>query len=161
MHEDVVMRYINAFVVMLSPICSHWSEYVWMDVLGNKTSITKALWPETVDVDPVVKQIYKYISDTIDSFRKSLAPPKKKKKKKKGAAPEKPYVKPTQAYVYVGVTYAPWRIELLGLLNQIYENNDKSFPKSSIKELMPMVQKSEQLKAEGESIHTTPYVNVK
>ena len=161
MHEDVVMRYINAFVVMLSPICSHWSEYVWMDVLGNKTSIMKALWPVTVDVDPVVKQIYKYISDTIDSFRKSLAPPKKKKKKKKGAAPEKPYVKPTQAYVYVGVAYAPWRIELLGLLNQIYENNDKSFPKSSIKELMPMVQKSEQLKAEGESIHTTPYVNVK
>ena len=71
------------------------------------------------------------------------------------SAPEKAYVKPTQAYVYVGLTYAPWRIELLELLTQIYQNNDKSFPKSSIKELMPMVQKSEQLKAEGKYSNDT------
>ena len=60
-------------------------------------------------MDIVVMQIQKYVMDTIDAFRKSLAPPKKKKKKKKkggaDAAPEKPYVKPTQAYVYVGLTY--------------------------------------------------------
>ena len=79
MHEDVVMRYIKAFVIMLSPICSHWSEYVWMDVLGNKTSITKALGLTTIDVDAVAKQIYKYISDTIDSFE-IIGPAKEKEK---------------------------------------------------------------------------------
>jgi leucyl-tRNA synthetase len=154
MHEDVLMRYINAYTIMLSPICSHWCEYVWMDVLGNETSVTKALWPTTVEMDIVIMQIQKYVMDTIDSFRKSLAPPKKKKKKKKkgNADEEKPYVKPTQAYVYVGLTYAPWRIELLELLTLIYNNNNQSFPKTSIKELMPMVQKSEQLKAEGKTL---------
>ena len=43
MHEDVLKRFIDVYAIMLSPICSHWCEYVWMDVLGNTTSITKAL----------------------------------------------------------------------------------------------------------------------
>ena len=83
MHEDVLKRFIDVYVIMLSPICSHWCEYVWMDVLGNTTSITKALWLETMEMDIVVTQIQKYVMDTIDSFRKSLAPQRRKKKKKK------------------------------------------------------------------------------
>ena len=68
MHEDVLKRFIDFYVIMLSPICSHWCEYVWMDVLGNTTSITKALWPEPMEMDIVVTQIQKYVMDTIDSF---------------------------------------------------------------------------------------------
>ena len=35
MHVDVVTRFINALVVMMSPICPHWSEHIW-GLLGKK-----------------------------------------------------------------------------------------------------------------------------
>ena len=35
MHVDVITRFINALVVMMSPICPHWSEHIW-GLLGKK-----------------------------------------------------------------------------------------------------------------------------
>merc|ERR1712000_571125 len=101
MHAGVVRRWIESTAVMMSPITTHVSEYVWMDVLGNKTSVTKASWPGVVDVDPVISKMFSYVTDTISNFRNSMAPPKPKKKKAKVAAEAKPYVVPTKAYAYV------------------------------------------------------------
>ena len=43
-------------------------------------------------------------------------------------------------------------MELLAALKNIFEANGKSFPKTTIKELMPVVQASELLKAEGKML---------
>ena len=67
-----------------------------------------------------------------------LAPPKPKKKKAKTAAEAAPFVPPTQAYVYVETEYPAWRMELLAALTNIFEANGKSFPKTTIKDLMPV-----------------------
>jgi leucyl-tRNA synthetase len=153
MHQDVLRRYIESATVIMSPITSHVSEYIWMDLLGNTTSVTKASWPEPADADPAVISKFKYVEDTIASFRKSMEPPKKKKKKKgKAAAPEKPYVKPTDAYAYIELQYPPWRLELLDALNNVYKANDNSFPKTAMKDIMPIVKQSEVLKAEGKTL---------
>ena len=153
MHAGVLRRWIESSAVMMSPISSHMSEHVWMDLLGNETSVTKATWPSVVEVDPIVPVMFSYVTDTISNFRSSLAPPKSKKKKKaKTAAEAAPFVPPTQAYVYVETEYPAWRMELLAALKNIFEANGKSFPKTTIKELMPVVQASELLKAEGKML---------
>ena len=42
MHVDVITRFINALVVMMSPICPHWSEHTW-GLLGKKQAQTQTV----------------------------------------------------------------------------------------------------------------------
>lgn len=46
MHGPTLRRVIKAQVIMLSPIITHWSEYVWRTVLKEEGSVTQADWPE-------------------------------------------------------------------------------------------------------------------
>lgn len=50
MHVDLVFEYIRRQALILAPICPHVTEYIWT-LLGNKTSILDASWPEAGDVN--------------------------------------------------------------------------------------------------------------
>ena len=46
-HRDLIVHYIKVQAIVLSPICPHICEHIW-DLLGNKTSIMQAQWPEVI-----------------------------------------------------------------------------------------------------------------
>lgn len=50
MHVDLVFEYIRRQAIVLSPICPHISEHIWT-LLGNKTSILEAKWPDVGEVN--------------------------------------------------------------------------------------------------------------
>lgn len=50
MHLDLVFEYIRRQALVLAPICPHISDHIW-SLLGNKTSIVEAKWPEVGDID--------------------------------------------------------------------------------------------------------------
>merc|ERR1719329_2027334 len=45
MHKETIKRVIRSQIIMLSPICTHWCENIWRNVLKEEGSVTKADWP--------------------------------------------------------------------------------------------------------------------
>ena len=39
MHETVVMRYIETSTILIAPICPHYAEHIWVNLLGKSTSV--------------------------------------------------------------------------------------------------------------------------
>ena len=48
MHRDVVRKFVEAQVIAIAPIATHFSEYVWTnkEFLGHETSVFRTVWPE-------------------------------------------------------------------------------------------------------------------
>lgn len=83
MHAQVADLFIDASVRMLAPICPHWCEHVWGEVLGRPGSVLISGWPEVPQPDFVLKMAAEYIEKLVTHLRgaiaKKEAPPKKKK----------------------------------------------------------------------------------
>lgn len=83
MHAQVMEMFLDASVRMLAPICPHWCEHVWGEVLGREGSVLVAGWPEVPQPDFVLKMAEEYIEKLVTHLRgaiaKKEAPPKKKK----------------------------------------------------------------------------------
>jgi len=47
MHSTLIKRFIEVQLILLSPICPHICEHIWLNVIQNKESILKASWPTT------------------------------------------------------------------------------------------------------------------
>jgi leucyl-tRNA synthetase len=71
LHEEVCMRFINSMVVMMSPICPHWSEHLWVNILGNPESVCKTRWPAFSPYDPLARKKYNFFKDFVVTFRQS------------------------------------------------------------------------------------------
>ena len=39
MHSTIIMRYIEASTIMIAPICPHFAENIWMNLLKNENSV--------------------------------------------------------------------------------------------------------------------------
>merc|ERR1711871_222182 len=89
MHADLVRRYTDVFITMLSPVCTHLCDYIWRDVLGRPGSVTKAPWPATSGQAQSILKVSNFLQKTLERFLKDLFGKKKKKKgKKKGKTAE-------------------------------------------------------------------------
>jgi leucyl-tRNA synthetase len=74
MHEEVVMTFINALVIMMAPITPHWSEHVWSNVLNNThiaATVCDASWP-VAPYDPLLRKQYFFFRDTLKNARMAL-----------------------------------------------------------------------------------------
>ncbi len=45
MHASLIKRFIEVQLILLSPICPHICEHIWLNVLKNKETILNASWP--------------------------------------------------------------------------------------------------------------------
>lgn len=74
MHEKVVTAFINALVIMMSPITPHWSEYVWCNLLQNdhiSSSVCDAPWP-VGSHDPLLRKQYTFFREVLKNSRMAL-----------------------------------------------------------------------------------------
>lgn len=132
MHAGLIFKFIKTQIVMLSPICPHICEHIWMNLLGNKTSILKTGWPSTGSVDEDLVTSSCYLMDTAHEFRnryKNFISAKTKggKKAPKDAPPaEIPEV--NKATIFVAKTFPQWQQIILDTLKAMYSENNNSFP---------------------------------
>ena len=104
-HKQCILRYINAFVVMMTPICPHWCEKVWQTYpvirLADKSSlVVNAGWPTlSAAVDSSLQRQYSFVEDYVKTLRKVTS-----KKKKKNVI------------VYVCEQYADFEADILTFL---------------------------------------------
>mmetsp|Transcript_28207 Transcript_28207/g.34848 ORF Transcript_28207/g.34848 Transcript_28207/m.34848 type:complete len:1100 (+) Transcript_28207:98-3397(+) len=116
MHETVVKKWSEAITIMMCPICPHWSEKVWK-AIGKDGFAVKAPWPVAEDEDKLLSRQAKYLSDSLDTFRKQTG------KAKKGF---------TKVSILVTDSYPEWKLNTLKWMQEKY---DDGFPADFMKQL--------------------------
>jgi len=133
MHKDVIMKFLEVQALVLAPICPHWSEYVWMEVLGN-TTIQHASWPVfSAPMDPAIEASAAYLNDVISRIR-AAEDLKAKKIAKKGKKEDLPSG-PRQLVLHIAGKYPDWQETTIGYLKQALKNKDGVFDGSEMTSL--------------------------
>lgn len=143
MHELVIQKFMETQVIILSPICPHWSEFIWCgeEYLNRSQtstpSVMQARWPVIEESDPAVLAQWNYVQKRVSTFRQLMAPRKVKAKKNKPPPPPRPV--PKHAAFYVQKSMEPWRCELLSFLSKHYDSSSKTSFDLGKKEMLAAV----------------------
>ncbi|XP_063905873.1 leucine--tRNA ligase, cytoplasmic [Zophobas morio] len=129
MHADLVVRFIEVQAILLAPICPHVAEKVW-ELLGKKSSIFKAKWPQVGQIDEIKIKSSEYLMETAHSFRIYLKTYLQGIKTKANPNPP-PVPKPDVLYIWVAKTFPPWQSCVLTTLKTHFEKNNQ-FPDNKL-----------------------------
>lgn len=130
MHVDLVMEFIRRQALLIAPICPHMAEHVWQ-LLGNKTSILKATWPQVGPIDEQKIKCSAYLMDAAHSFRINLKAAMQTKTKAGKAAPP-PAIKPTEGTIWVAKSFPPWQSCVLDTMRALFEASGNAFPDNKL-----------------------------
>ncbi|KAJ6847575.1 leucine--tRNA ligase, cytoplasmic [Iris pallida] len=124
MNRDILWRFMDVQTRLIAPICPHYAEHVWRNLLKKDGFAIKAGWPVADSPDLTLKRANKYLQDSIVSMRKLLQKQVSgSKKPKKGAqttAPEEN--KLTVGLIYVNEQYDGWKEECLRILKNKFDS---------------------------------------
>ncbi|VDQ05277.1 unnamed protein product [Trichobilharzia regenti] len=131
LHIDLIRRYMNVQLLLLCPICSHVCEYIWLNLLKNKTSIFCETWPKlSRPVDRILLLQGRYIDNTAHAFRlqlKQYQTAKSLKSSKTGESnPANGWIPPSEAVIWVAKAYPPWQAQILEIMAANLSKDGKS-----------------------------------
>jgi leucyl-tRNA synthetase len=71
MNSALIKRFIDVQLILLSPICPHICEHIWLNVIKNKESILKASWPTTSNaiIDESLLNSSSFLMEAAHDFR--------------------------------------------------------------------------------------------
>ena len=139
MHQDVVLRFIRAVVVMMSPITPHWSENLWADVRGEgiptprSASVCDAAWPSWKPYDRFIRKQYTFFLDVLKVSRQQLI------KTKLPAGPK-------AGYVFIASRYEPNKIRLLKWMQTLADPVSGALPADFIQRMKAYLEAEPELK---------------
>lgn len=118
MHKEVVTKWAESLIILICPICPHWSESLWKK-LGKEGLAVKAAWPVADEEDKLLSRQAKFLRDGLKQFRGQAG------KAKKGWK---------TASILVADDYPEWKINTLKHLQDLY-SDDTGFPDTIKKDL--------------------------
>ena len=141
MNRDLLWRFMDVQTRLMTPICPHFAEYVWKELLRKEGFVVKAGWPEADTPDLTLKLANKYLQDSIVSMRKLLqkqvSGPKRADKSISSSAENRP----TVGLIYVAEQYDGWKAECLKILQSKFNTETSSFAPDQ--EILEALQQSE------------------
>ncbi|KAI9921675.1 hypothetical protein PsorP6_002514 [Peronosclerospora sorghi] len=144
MHHAVIMRFIESQLIILSPICPHFCEYMWT-AIGNESFVSVAPWPETDEVDHALLRAGDFLNKVTRSFREVLTK-SSNNMCKKGTASSEPASKPTHAQVYMTTEFPEWQQKVLIFMDDLFDDATKQIPADFMKQLKGEIAKDDSLK---------------
>lgn len=145
MHVDLARRYIELQALMLAVIAPHWSEHIWLEVLGKKTSIQQALFPSVPSTDPALTTAREYVRNTSGNI--TAAEGAQIKRLAKGKATTYDPKQDKKLTVYMALKYPSWQEKYIDLVRESFDGMgldmkavSKKIDKQDSKRAMPFVQ---------------------
>ncbi|XP_068648083.1 leucine--tRNA ligase, cytoplasmic-like isoform X1 [Aristolochia californica] len=129
MNRDLLWRFMDVQTQLITPICPHYAEYVWKELLKKDGFAVKSGWPIADLPDLTLKVANKYLQDSIVSMRKMLQKQVSGSKKvKKGVeVGSREENKPTSGLIFVNEQYDGWKETCLRILASKYDRESGSF----------------------------------
>jgi leucyl-tRNA synthetase len=118
MHKDVVQKWVEALVIMICPVCPHWSEGMWSK-MGKEGLAVKAAWPVAGEEDKLLSRQAAFLRDSLKKMRAQLGKAKKP---------------PTQVTIVVSDSYPQWKIDTLVWMQEQY-SPESGFKDTFMKDL--------------------------
>ncbi|KAG5179721.1 leucyl-tRNA synthetase [Tribonema minus] len=113
MHAGLTTRFIEVQTVILAPICPHFCEFVWGELLGKTGSVLRAGWPAAGAVDVWTSSAFLFLQKSLRNFRNTVG---------KSKTP------PTKGQVLVAMEYPQWKKETLLYLQSVPKTESGAFP---------------------------------
>jgi leucyl-tRNA synthetase len=117
-HKDVVKKWAEALVILICPVCPHWSEDLWSK-LGKGGFAVKAPWPVADEEDKLLTRQAQFLRDALKRCRGIAG------KAKKGWS---------TASVVVTKSYPQWKIDVLKHMQEQY-SEESGFPATFMKDM--------------------------
>jgi len=119
MHERIVRKWAESLIILICPICPHWSETLWNGI-GKEGLAVRAPWPVADEEDKLLTRQAKFLRDSLKNFRTTAG------KAKKGWK---------TATLLVADDYPQWKIDALHWMQSTYDKASGSFPTTFMKDL--------------------------
>jgi leucyl-tRNA synthetase len=139
LNRDLVWRFMDVQTRLLAPICPHYAEFIWRELLKKDGFVVKAGWPTADAPDLTLKSANKYLQDSIVLIRKLLQKQLSGSKKgnKKGAPVASPKEIKLTCLIYVNEQFDGWKAECLNILRNNFNKDTRTFaPDSDIMEAL-------------------------
>jgi len=150
MHKDLLLKFIEVQTIVLSPICTHYCEHVWREVLGNKTSVTRAAWPTTAPPDRALVTASDFLESMVSKARLQFMELSGKKPKfvkgKKVEVDSSSVTPPNHVCFEISDDFPEWKKLILAQLGEWYDTETNSMPKDVMKKLKTFAVSSPVLK---------------
>ncbi|EHA8588368.1 leucine--tRNA ligase, cytoplasmic [Cocos nucifera] len=129
MNRDLLWRFMDVQTRLITPICPHYAEHVWKNILKRDGFVVNAGWPMADAPDLILRRANKYLQDSIALMRKLLQKQVSGPKKAKKGAPATPAEenKLTVGLIYVSEQYDGWKEECLRILRTKFDSAKGSF----------------------------------
>ena len=119
MSKALLKRFAHVQALLLLPICPHFAEHVWQNVLGNNSSILYETFPQAGPIDAVLLEEAKYLQDLTHTIRTNLAAERNPRKKK--SATTNTTADLNAAEIYVASGYPKWEEDAIEILRRLYD----------------------------------------
>ncbi|XAR57498.1 Leucine--tRNA ligase [Bertholletia excelsa] len=126
MNRDLAWQFMDVQTRLIAPICPHYAEYVWKELLKRDGFVIRAGWPEADLPDLTLKKANKYLQDSIVSMRKLLQKQVSGSKKAKVNVSSQ-QSKPMVGLIYVNEQYDGWKKECLNILRSKFDSATQRF----------------------------------
>ncbi|XVF56950.1 hypothetical protein PTKIN_Ptkin06aG0162200 [Pterospermum kingtungense] len=142
MNHDLLWRFMDVQTRLIIPICPHYAEFVWRELLKKDGFVVKAGWPMADSPDLKLKSANKYLQDSIVLMRKLLQKQilGSKKANKKGAPVTSLTEEKLKGLIFVNEQFDGWQAECLRILQSNFNMQTRTF--ASDGEIMNALQAS-------------------
>ncbi|XP_054824536.1 leucine--tRNA ligase, cytoplasmic isoform X3 [Prosopis cineraria] len=141
-NRELVWRFMDVQTRLIEPICPHYAEYVWRELLKKDGFVVNAGWPSGDAPDLTLKSANKYLQDSIVLLRKLLQKQLlgSKKANKTGAQVASLTDSKLTGLIYVNEQFDGWKAECLRILQSKFNNETRAFAADG--EIIQALQKS-------------------
>lgn len=119
LHKDLVFKYIETQILLLSPIAPHFSDYVYREILGNKGSIHNAKWP--IPEAAVSKELSAALTYTRTLQRTIRESEGLALKKKKGGKSDVDKDTDCLLTIYISSSFPEWQDKYVKVAKNLFE----------------------------------------
>ncbi len=136
MHLDLTLWWIRIAALLVVPIAPHFSEHLWLVILGETRSVHLAQWPTPSEpVDIAVLESGAYIRKTVKAIRDAEASLSKKKGKGKETKTYDP-TKPKSLRIFVASKFPDWQNQCVEAVQAAYDQKTGAVDDVKVRELL-------------------------
>ncbi|KAK1567022.1 hypothetical protein Q3G72_007314 [Acer saccharum] len=128
MNHDLLFHFMDVQTRLITPICPHYGEFVWRELLKKDGFAVKAGWPTAGTPDLTLKSANKYLQDSIVLMRKLLQKQILGSKKGNKGTPVATLTEDKlKGLVYVNEEFEGWKAECLKILQSKFDSKTRTF----------------------------------